>query len=60
MPKLRCRKDHMPQSILRILFNSKCEVARQEEKKGRGEREKRRGREGEGREGKERREVKSV
>lgn len=26
LPELRCKTDHMPKSVVQILFNNKCEV----------------------------------
>lgn len=29
LPELRCKGEHMPKSIVQILFDSKCEVERE-------------------------------
>lgn len=45
LPELRCKQDHVPKSVIQILFNSKCEVQRDGNRKegwGRGEKERER------------------
>lgn len=34
MPKLRCKQDHIPKSIVQILFYSKYELKRDRNRKG--------------------------